>query len=98
MLLLEPVQRVTVTVPDDHVGAVMSDLSGRRGRVTGSEAIAGERTVIHAEVPEIELVRYAVELRSLSAGTGRFSRAYLRYDPMPAPEAARVIAAASEST
>ncbi|MBI3688956.1 MAG: elongation factor G-like protein EF-G2 [Actinobacteria bacterium] len=97
MQLLEPVQQVAVTVPDDHVGAVMSDLSGRRGRVTGSESIGGERTVINAEVPEIELVRYAIDLRSLSAGTGRFSRSYLRHEPMPEPEAATVIAAAEEA-
>jgi elongation factor G len=95
--LLEPVQQVAVTVPDEHVGAVMSDLSGRRGRVTGSESIAGERTVINAEVPEIELVRYTVDLRSLSAGTGRFSRRYLRHDPMPEHEANKAIAAAAEA-
>jgi elongation factor G len=95
--LLEPVQQVAVTVPDEYVGAVMSDLSGRRGRVTGSESIAGERTVINAEVPEIELVRYAVDLRSLSAGTGRFSRRYLRHDPMPEHEANKAIAAAAEA-
>ncbi len=68
-------------MPDAHVGAVLSDLSGRRGRVTGTEpdpvAVAGmERTVVHAEVPEAELIRYAITLRSLTAGTGRFSRAF----------------------
>src|SRR5262249_28012152 len=89
--LLEPVHTVEVTVPDEYVGAVMSDLSGRRGRVTGTESIGGERTVVHAEVPETELVRYAVDLRSLSAGTGRFTRGYLRHDPMPEHEAAKAI-------
>ena len=97
LLLLEPVQQVSVTVPDEYVGAVMSDLSGRRGRVTGTESMAGERTVIHAEVPEIELVRYTVDLRSLSAGTGRFSRNYLRHDPMPEHEANKAIAAAADA-
>jgi elongation factor G len=95
--LLEPVHHVTVTVPDDYVGAVMSDLSGRRGRVTGTESIAGERTVVNAEVPEAELVRYAVDLRSLSAGTGKFSREYLRHDPMPEHEAAKAIKAFEEA-
>jgi len=71
----------------------MSDLSGRRGRVTGTESIGGERTVVHAEVPETELVRYAVDLRSLSAGTGKFTRSYLRHDPMPEHEAAKAIKA-----
>ena len=95
--LLEPVHQITVTVPDSYVGAVMSDLSGRRGRVTGTESIAGERTVVNAEVPETELVRYAVDLRSLSAGTGRFTRTYLRHDPMPEHEAAKAIKAYEDS-
>jgi len=94
--LLEPVQAVSVTVPDEYVGAVMSDLSGRRGRVTGTESIGGERSVVNAEVPEIELLRYAVDLRSITAGTGRFSRRYLRHDPMPEHEARKAIAAASQ--
>jgi elongation factor G len=92
--LLEPVHAVTVTVPDEYVGAVMSDLSGRRGRVTGTESVGGERSVVSAEVPEVELVRYSVDLRSLTAGTGRFTRRYLRHDPMPEHEAQKAIAAA----
>jgi elongation factor G len=92
MSLLEPVQAVSVTVPDDHVGAVMSDLSGRRGRVTGTESIGGERSVVSAEVPELELLRYAVDLRSITAGTGRFTRRYLRHDPMPEHEARKAMA------
>jgi elongation factor G len=91
--LLEPVHAVAVTVPDDYVGAVMSDLSGRRGRVTGTESVGGERSRVSAEVPEIELVRYAVDLRALSAGTGRFTRTYLRHDPMPDHEATKALAA-----
>jgi elongation factor G len=97
ILLLEPVHQIAVTVPDEHVGAVMSDLSGRRGRVTGTESIGGERTVVNAEVPETELVRYAVDLRSLSAGTGKFTRRYLRHDPMPEHEAAKAIKAFEEA-
>jgi elongation factor G len=92
--LLEPVHAVSITVPDEHVGAVMSDLSGRRGRVTGTESIGGERSRVNAEVPEIELVRYATDLRALSAGTGRFTRSYLRHDPMPEYEAQKALAAA----
>ena len=74
----------------------MRDLSGRRGRVTATESLGGERSRVNAEVPEIELVRYAVDLRSLSAGTGRFTRTYLRHDPMPEHEAARAVAAAKK--
>ncbi|MFF8311946.1 elongation factor G-like protein EF-G2 [Streptomyces lydicus] len=81
--LLEPVYEVSVMVPDDFVGPVMSDLSGRRGRVVGTEQSGAGRTVVRAEVPEIEIGRYAIDLRSLSHGSGRFSRVYLRHEPMP---------------
>ncbi|GGO51184.1 elongation factor G-like protein EF-G2 [Streptomyces lasiicapitis] len=82
--LLEPVAEVQVLVGDEHVGSVMSDLSGRRGRVVGTEQAPGGRTLVRAEVPEIEIGRYAVDLRSLSQGTARFSRSYARHEPMPA--------------
>ncbi|MER7738785.1 elongation factor G-like protein EF-G2 [Streptomyces sp. NPDC096538] len=88
--LLEPVAEVSVLVGDDYVGPVMSDLSGRRGRVLGTEQSPGGRTLIRAEVPEIEIGRYAVDLRSLSHGTARFSRRYARHEPMPPQVAERV--------
>ncbi|MGX8905179.1 elongation factor G-like protein EF-G2 [Streptomyces netropsis] len=88
--LLEPVAEVRVLVSDDYVGPVMSDLSGRRGRVVGTEQSGDGRTLVRAEVPEIEIDRYAVDLRSLSHGTGRFSRSYARHEPMPAHVADRV--------
>ncbi|UKA51739.1 elongation factor G-like protein EF-G2 [Arthrobacter sp. FW305-123] len=81
--LLEPVSSVVISVPDEYVGAVMSDLSGRRGRVTGTTAADGEGTEISAEVPDQELLRYAIELRALTAGTGRFRRSFLRHEPLP---------------
>lgn len=88
--LLEPVHDVLITVPDEHVGTVMSDLSSRRGHVTGTEATSGERTVVRAEIPETSLIRYAIDLRSFTSGTGRFTRTFLRYDPMPEHEASAV--------
>lgn len=81
--LLEPVDEVSVLIGDDYVGAVMSDLSSRRGRVLGTEPVAGGRTLVKAEIPELELTRYAIDLRSMSHGTGSFSRSYLRYEPLP---------------
>jgi len=88
--LLEPVHDVRITVPDEHVGTVLSDLSSRRGHVTGTEATSGERTVVRAEIPESALIRYAIDLRSFTGGTGRFTRRFLRYDPMPEHEAGAV--------
>ncbi|MDP9987725.1 elongation factor G [Arthrobacter oryzae] len=81
--LLEPVSSVSITVADEHVGSVMSDLSGRRGRLTGTTSSGEGLTEISAEVPDQELLRYAVELRALTAGTGRFRRQYLRHEPVP---------------
>jgi elongation factor G len=83
VLLLEPVDELSVLVDEEYVGAVMSDLSSRRGRVLGTEPVAGGRTLVKAEVPELELTRYAIDLRSMSHGTGSFSRSYLRYEPLP---------------
>jgi elongation factor G len=88
--LLEPVAEVQVLVPDEYVGPVMSDLSGRRGRVVGTEQAGPGRTLVRAEVPEIEIGRYAVDLRSLSHGTGSFDRSYARHEPMPPQLAGKV--------
>ncbi|MEU0970392.1 elongation factor G-like protein EF-G2 [Streptomyces sp. NPDC005917] len=96
--LLEPVAEVSVLVGDDYVGAVMSDLSGRRGRVLGTEQTYGGRTLIKAEVPEFEIGRYAVDLRSLSHGTARFSRSYARHEPMPPQIAEKIREQAKEAS
>jgi elongation factor G len=92
VLLLEPVLDLSVMVADDYVGAVMSDLSTRRGRVTGTEPVGNSgRTLVRAEVPEIEVTRFAIDLRSLSHGTGTFTRTYSRHEPMPQHVAQKVL-------
>nr|WP_189651935.1 elongation factor G-like protein EF-G2 [Nonomuraea spiralis] len=91
-LLLEPVDELSVLVADDHVGSVMSDLSSRRGRVLGTEPVGTGRTLVKAEVPELEITRYAIDLRSMSHGTGTFTRTFLRYEPLPPNLASKVAA------
>ena len=91
--LLEPFDELAVLVDDDFVGAVMGDLSSRRARVLGTEPVGTGRTMIKAEAPQTEITRYATDLRSMSHGTGTFSRAFRRYEPMPANLAAKVRAA-----
>ncbi|MEV6813027.1 elongation factor G-like protein EF-G2 [Micromonospora sp. NPDC051296] len=83
--LLEPIDEVSIRVPDGNVGTVMGDLSGRRGRVLGTEPDPDSegRTLVRAEVPATELLRYAVELRAMTAGAGTFRRHFVRHDPMP---------------
>jgi elongation factor G len=94
--MLEPVDEVKVLVYDEYVGAVMSDLSTRRGRVTGTESVGSGRSMVRADVPQVEITRYAVDLRSLSHGTGTFSRTYLRHEPMPAQLATKLQEEAAE--
>jgi elongation factor G len=96
VLLLEPVDEVSVLVPDAYVGAVMSDLSSRRGRVLGTEPVPGARTLVKAEIPELEITRYAIDLRSMSQGTGSFTRSYLRYEPLPPHLAEKVVSASKQ--
>lgn len=90
MSLLEPIALVEVRVPDDHLGAALTDLSVRRARILGTEPADPGRTLIRAQVPESELIRYATELRSLTHGVAEFTREYLRHDPMPAQLAEKV--------
>jgi len=89
IVLLEPLDEVTVRLPDEHLGTVLGDLSSRRGRVLGTESAGGGRTVIRAEVPATELIRYSTDLRSLTSGTATFSRRHARYDPLPQALAGR---------
>jgi elongation factor G len=88
--LLEPYDEVSVVVPDDHLGAVMSDLSSRRGHLLGTDKVDAERTSVRAHVPQTELVRYAVELRGSTHGSGTFTRSFAHYEPMPEDLASEV--------
>lgn len=79
-VLLEPFDEVRVRIPDQHLGTVLGDLSGRRGRVLGTEVDTPGRTLVRAEVPCVELLRYAVDLRAMASGTAAFTRRFARYD------------------
>ena len=72
--------KVAVRVPDEHLGAVLGDLSGRRGRVLGTDVAGLGRTLVRAEVPCAELRRYAVDLRAMTSGAATFTRRFARYD------------------
>ena len=83
--LLEPVDTVVVTVDDEYLGAVMTDIGTRRGQIVGSAPSEDEagRSVLEAAVPQLELIDYAVALRSLAHGTGTFHREHRGYEPLP---------------
>ena len=84
LCLLEPIDTVTVTVDDEHLGAVMTDIGTRRGQIVGSEpSDEAGRSVLVAAVPRLELLDYAIALRSLAHGTGSFRREPRGYEVLP---------------
>ncbi|MBR5867683.1 MAG: elongation factor G [Spirochaetaceae bacterium] len=95
-VLLEPVMNITVWVESKYLGDIMSDLSGKRGRVLGQNSLSGDIEEIRALVPQSELLRYAIDLRSLTSGTGSFETSFSHYDPISGKLADEVIKAAKE--
>jgi elongation factor G len=94
-VLLEPIMLVTASVPESAVGDVMGDLSSRRGRPLGTEAVGG-MTEVKAEVPMAEMLSYAPDLRSITGGQGEFTMEFLRYEEIPPHLAQKVAKAAAE--
>ncbi len=84
--ILEPVLNLDVDVPDDCVGDVVGDLNGRRGRLQGMDPIAPGKTRVRAQVPMATMMRYALDLRSITKGRGRFHQEFSHYDELPHPE------------
>jgi elongation factor G len=94
-VVLEPVSHLEVTVPDSLLGDVMGDLNSRRGRVLGSESNGDGSCVVISEVPTSELLRYAIDLRSITGGRGSFHVHHDHYDPVPANLVERLVGSAS---
>jgi elongation factor G len=94
--LLEPVSLLKVRVPESLQGEVMGDLNARRGRVQGTEVLGGHEQEITALVPTSELLRYSVDLRSLTGGRGSFTAAFDHYDPVPSHLVDKLVAAAKD--
>jgi elongation factor G len=92
--ILEPVMDVEVSIPDQYVGDIMGDISGRRGRVQSSEA-RGTTQIINAQVPMSEMLEYASALTSVTAGQGEFHMEFSHYEEAPAHVREKIIATAS---
>jgi elongation factor G len=92
-ILLEPILDLEVDIPDECVGDVVGDLNTRRGRMQGMDPIAPGKTRVRAEVPMATMMRYALDLRSITKGRGRFRQQMSRFDEVPANEAQTLIAA-----
>lgn len=92
-VLLEPVYRLKIAVPDDYLGDVMGDINKRRGRIVGT-ANENELTVVTAEAPLAEIKKYTTELRSLTRGSGKFVSEFLCYEEVPKDKIAAIVAQA----
>ncbi len=89
-VLLEPVTSLNVTVPDAFTGDVIGDVNGKRGRILGMTPQEGH-TIIEAEVPHAELLRYATELRSMTQGRGSYTQEFSHYEPVPQNLTPRIV-------
>jgi elongation factor G len=95
-VLLEPVMKVRVTIPDQYMGDINGDLNHKRGRILGINPEEGMQAVT-GEVPQAEIFRYAAELRSMTAGQGSFEMQFSRYEVVPGAVAQKIVAAAEKN-
>ena len=90
-ILLEPMVNVEVTVPEEYMGDIIGDLNGKRGRILGMEPLHGGRQLIRAVVPQAEMLRYAIDLRSIARGRGSFKAEPSHYEQVPTQAAQQII-------
>jgi len=96
-VILEPVLNVEVIVPEEFMGDVIGDLNAKRGRILGVEPIGGGKQKIRAVVPQAEMLRYAIDLRSIARGRGTFKATFSHYEEVPAHIAQTLIAEAKKA-
>lgn len=92
-VILEPIMEIFVDAPDNCVGDVVGDLNTRRGRIHGMEPTGAGHTQVHAHVPMGTMTRYALDLRSITKGRGRFRQAVANYEELPHAESLALVAA-----
>jgi elongation factor G len=97
VVLLEPIMDLDVMVPDDAVGDIMGDLSSKRARIEGSEAVGRGWTHVKAKVPQGEILRYSIDLRSKTGGRATFRSAFSHYEEAPANIQEKVVAEAQKA-
>ena len=92
-MLLEPILTLEVLIPENMLGDVMSDLTGKRGRIVGTENAGPGKTRFKATVPQAETLRYAIDLRSITRGRGNFKSEFSHYEEVPAHLTPAIVAA-----
>ncbi|MEX0983652.1 MAG: elongation factor G [Actinomycetota bacterium] len=90
-ILLEPIVQLSVVVPESFTGDIMGDLNAKRGKIQGMEQIGGGKQRINALVPQGEVARYVIDLRSMTGGRGAFTMVFSHYEEMPSHLATKVI-------
>lgn len=90
-VLLEPIMKVEVLIPDEYLGDVMGDMNKRRGRILGMDQEVGGIQLLIAEAPQAELFEYAINLRAMTQGRGTFSMEFVRYEEVPTLIAEKII-------
>ena len=90
-ILLEPIMKLTITVPEEYMGDVMGDINKRRGKILGMEPDANGKQVIYAEAPQSETFKYAIDLRSMTQGRGYFEMELEKYNEVPQQLASKII-------
>jgi len=93
--LLEPIMEMEITIPDECMGDIIGDLNSRRGRVLGMET-KGNKQIVKALVPQAEVLKYAPDLRSMTAGRGMFTMKFSHYEEVPGPLQEKIIEAANK--
>lgn len=93
-VLLEPIYKLVITIPEEYMGDVMGDLNKKRGRILGMEPAENGKEILTAEAPLSELFKYATELRSMTQARGEFEMEFVRYEEVPSMIADKVVAEA----
>lgn len=91
-IILEPIMKLSIVVPEDYMGDIMGDINKKRGRILGMEPFKNHKQIIFAEAPQAETFRYAIDLKAMTQGRGYFEMEFVRYDEVPSQLAEKIIA------
>ena len=94
-VLLEPIMKLKIAIPESYLGDIMGDMNKRRGRILGIDMLE-DMQVVNAEAPQAELQKYATDLRSMTQGRGKFMAELVRYEEVPPAESEKIVKARAE--
>ena len=95
-VLLEPIMDIEVIVPKEYMGDIIGDLNSKRGKIMGMEESSSGKQIIKAKIPQSEIFKYAIDLRSITQGRGTFTLKFSHYEETPANIVQEIIAKAKE--